>query len=496
VEISDLASDTGDVTNSSIANYIVNVYNPFRYDGNSYYYSDGIYILDEMGVGKSKVSQIIDEIIEQIYPVEKLENKRIRILSEIQALIMMRNRFETDPFDQYDTLICCNNGILEFNWENETVTLLPHSPQYIFRFKFNFQYIEGVDTSDVVNWLKGLSTDATNKTINVSTYNNLIECATTAIVMQLTHGTFKLSYLVIGGKNSGKTTYTEDFLKKRFFGLSACSGTSLKSLCDDRFGKDAIIGKAANICDDITDSLVSCATEWKKLTGGARVEAEIKFGKKINVLFPMAIFNANDYPKLQNVKEDLAFWDRWKVIEFKNQYNQNMGYANENLDRLVSPFLLLVIKNVFKLHKAKSVVKNDELNKKLLENWRRDTDSFYSFINTTIVFDKDGYIRQKYLYDMYIEYCKEKTFKLIKLPIMFREEVLKLVSQDNERVTHEKAYVDYDYVNVFHGIRLGSEPEGNYVRDVELKKAKKIVESKTKEETTDKNQVKLMEEKE
>lgn len=471
IKLIDLSEDDGSINNSSVANYIIRIYNPFRYCGNSYYYSDGIYHLDETAVSKSKVSQIIDEIIEQVYSIDELENKRVKITTEIQHLVMLRNRKETNPFDQYNNMICIKNGILKFDWEDEKVALLPHSPEYVFRLKFNFAYDQNVDTTEVIKWLELLSTDHRTNMISDATYNNLIECSATSIVMQLTRGTFRLSYLVLGEKKSGKTTFTEGFLKNRFFGINACSGTSLKDLCGERFGKDAIIGKAVNICDDITDSLVSYASEWKKLTGGAFIEVEKKYSSKINTLFPMAIFNANDYPKLQNVNEDLAFWNRWKVIEFKNNFDENISYASDNLDKYVSPYLILVIKMVFELYKSKSVKKDDDLNNKLLENWRRDTDSFYSFVFNNIDYDKDGYVVKKYLIELYKEYCDEHSFTTRKYPAMFHDEILKLVPPLGEyKVFQDKILVDFSSMLVYRGIRLKVSEEQNYVKDVVSKK--------------------------
>lgn len=471
IVLSDLADEDGVINNSSIANYIIKIYNPFRYNNNSYYYSDGIYILDQTAMAKSKVTQIIDEIIELTYPPEHLENKRVRVLGEIHLLVMLRNRIEKNPFDQYDNLICIKNGILKFDWDNESVELIPHSTKYVFRLKFNFAYEQNVDTSEVIKWLESLSMDYKTGEINQSTYDNLIECSATSIVMQLTRGTFRLSYLVLGEKKSGKTTFTEEFLKNRFFGINACSGTSLKDLCGERFGKDAIIGKALNICDDITDSLVSYASEWKKLTGGAFIEVEIKYGSKINTLFPMAIFNANDYPKLQNVTEDLAFWNRWKVIEFKNNFNENISYASNNLEKYTSPYLLLVLKQVFELYKSKSVKKDDGLNNKLLENWKRDTDSFYSFIFNNVEFDKYGYVSKKYLHEMYKEYCDERSFTTRKYPAMFNDEILKLNPPENDyKIKQDKVYINFTSVVIYLGIRLKASEAGNYNTDVISKK--------------------------
>jgi len=466
VMLKDLIGKDGEITNSSIADYIIHVYNPFSYEGNPYYYSDGIYILDNSDkLGKSKLSQIIDEIIEQVYPLKKLENKRLRIMSEIQTLIMMRNRLERNPFDQYNDMICCGNGIIKFYWNTKTFELLPYSPQYIFRVKHAFCIDKTITTMEVETWLKELSTSYETKEVNCSTYDKLIEAPAAALVMQLTRGTFKASYLALGYKDSAKTTYCEEFLKKRFFGIHACSGTSMKSLCDDRFGKDSIIGKSVNICDDLTDTIVNYAQEWKKLTGGAFIEVELKFKNKINVLFPMSIFSANEFPKL-NIKEDSAFWSRWNVIEFKNKFERDIYYA-ETLDKYISPFALLVIKKVFELYDTKTL-KNDEFNKQLIQNWNRDNDSFESFLYKFVEFDSFGYVQSAYLYQLYNDYCDEMSFTIRKLASMFNEEVIKLVSPNNKYTVKQQQIelTDDTTPNVYIGIRLKSSMPENLVIDV------------------------------
>jgi phage/plasmid-associated DNA primase len=463
----EIMDDNAEITNSSIADFIIKYYSPFLFEGNLYYYMDGIYLLDDnRKVGSSKVNQIIEEITNYVYDKTRLENKRNSVFNEIQTLVMLRNRFDKDPFDKYDNMICVNNGIVKFDWDAKKYELIPHSPKFTFRTKYAFNLDPKASTTEVEEWLKRLSTDNDTKEINYSTYDKIVEMAASPIVMQLTRGTFKSSYLVVGAKHSGKTTLLEDFLKIRFYGENACSGTPLKDLCEERFGRDSIIGKSVNICDDLSDSTVKNAGKWKQLTGGGRVEVESKYQKKVSIFFPMAIFSANEFPKVSDVDEDTAFWDRWQLIKLTNIFGKDINYANNSIDKYVSPFALLVIKEIFDLKRTGSVQDTD-VRQILIQNWKRDNDSVTSFAYDNIVYDPDGCASISEMYDIYTEFCEDNGFINKTKPIrnirQLKSDLKRLIkSNHNYDLFEERVIWDQAKLAILKGIRLKTSPEGNY----------------------------------
>ncbi len=458
VKESEFMDQDNAINNFSIASYVVKHYRPFMYGSNYYYYNNGIYILDDCVVKKSKVGKIIGDIIEKVYTFEQLENKRLKVIDEIHSIIMRTTRTETDPFDLYDDMICVANGVLKFNWDSKTYELLPHSTQYIFRTKYAFNIDPSLDTSDVKLWLSRLSTDRYTGMIKTETYNKLIEMAAAPIVMQLTQSTFKSSYLVKGEKDSGKTTFIEEFLKIRFFGKDACSSTPFKALCEDRFGKDSLIGKTVNICDDLPNSVTKNVSAWKQLTGGGRTQIESKYKSKIDVFMPMFIFSSNSYPKISGIDgDDIAFWERWQLVEMNNKFEQNVQYAG-TVQQYVSAFALLVIEEIFKLKTIGKVEIND-VRSKLIEIWKRDNDSVQSFFFNMLEVDIDGGIVKTELHDRYKEYCEDNSFakENIKSPRILMADISKRVTINETRPVIKNTQQTYCI-----GLRFKSDPKGNY----------------------------------
>lgn len=103
----------------------------------------------------------------------------------------------------------------------------------------------------------------------------------------------------------------------------AVSAATLQTLSSDRFGPADLYGAALNICADLPASQLDGVDVFKRITGGDAVRAEKKYGDAFNFRpFAHLLFSSNHPIKLRDASHDPAFWSRWIVVPFTNNFGE------------------------------------------------------------------------------------------------------------------------------------------------------------------------------
>lgn len=211
--------------------------------------------------------------------------------------------------------------------------------------------------------------------------------------------------------DTGKSTYIR--LLQKLIGRENYSTVSLQELTDPnyRFRASRIYGKLANFYPDLPEKAISNIGQFKAITGGDVITIERKHKEPFEWLpYTKHVFSCNIPPIVHGA--DRAFWNRWVVIEFEGNFEKKVEYFEETLlDE--APYILLlgiiafgkVIARGFKF----SFEGTPEDSKK---KWLMRCDNVYAFIQSmleggVLVEDKEGRIKNKELYEMYCEWCKE-----------------------------------------------------------------------------------------
>ena len=128
--------------------------------------------------------------------------------------------------------------------------------------------------------------------------------------------------LFIGEHDTGKSTLLK--VLRFMLGANNCASETLANLThgEDRWSLGNIFHKAANICADLQTVEITEVGQWKRLTGGDPVTAEFKGKAKFEYLpYVKFFFACNSTPKIidKDLKEDLAFFERFAITYFENQ---------------------------------------------------------------------------------------------------------------------------------------------------------------------------------
>jgi len=139
---------------------------------------------------------------------------------------------------------------------------------------------------------------------------------------------FAKAFMLIGSGANGKSTLMK--LLEKFLGEDNIATPSLQDLLRDKFAKVELFGKLANIHADLSSEKLENTGTFKMLTGGDTVYGQKKFKDPIKFKnHAKLIYSANELPRTDDRTD--AFFRRWIVIDFPNQFTSNDEFTNPDL---------------------------------------------------------------------------------------------------------------------------------------------------------------------
>jgi putative DNA primase/helicase len=221
--------------------------------------------------------------------------------------------------------------------------------------------------------------------------------------------------MLVGEGRNGKTTYLE--LVVRLLGRDNVVSIKLQDLTSDRlrFSVSQLYGKMANVFADLPSEALRNTGLFKVLTGEDSITADRKFRDPITFTnYAKMLFSTNELPKVYDMST--AFWRRWLVVEFPNQFPPNEDFRrrlySEVLPRYASKILaysLLLVAHV--VREGRFSFEGSEVDYR--ELWLRETNSVYAFLQDmfkegVLAKDPEARVRTDELYSLYVRYCSRE----------------------------------------------------------------------------------------
>lgn len=219
--------------------------------------------------------------------------------------------------------------------------------------------------------------------------------------------------MIVGEGRNGKSTYLR--LLKDILGSWNVSSIKLQDLCDDskRFAVANLYHKLANIYADLPNEALKHTGTFKILTGEDAVTADRKFKDPITfVNYAKLIFSTNQLPAVRDMT--LAFWRRWLVIEFPNQFPVNPRFYEETFTEEEKEGAIIVGLLAFRRVWLRRKFSFEETEADYRERWLREVNTVYAFIQDLLEGkiegyraerDPDGRVEANKLYEIYVNWC-------------------------------------------------------------------------------------------
>jgi len=261
---------------------------------------------------------------------------------------------------------------------------------------------------------------------------------------------FHKAFMLVGDGANGKSTYLR--LVKTILGEENVVSVSLQDICNNRFSQALLYHKLANIYADLPSKPLGYTGYFKILTGEDLISADRKFKDRITFRnYAKLLFSANELPEVRDMTH--AFWRRWIVIEFPNQFPEDPDFfertfTEEVIEKIITLSLVAFVEVWIK---RKFSIEGESTDFK--EKWLRKTNSVYAYIKEgvesgRIELDKEARVEPSTLYLDYQTWCEENDRDPVSKQIFTME--LERQFRITKKRVREGGRLTYAYV----GIRL------------------------------------------
>lgn len=241
----------------------------------------------------------------------------------IRAFLVYPGKTKIDKMNDYENLICLNNGILNIH----TKEFIPHSRDYYFDSFVNIDY--DPDAKECPVFVKYLN-DTFNgdkeviaNVIGIGGYLLDTSCAAERM------------FVFDGGGANGKSVLINTF--QLMFADDQITPLSLDVMASNSFSKELLIKSRVNFCAEQKKGYLD-SEELKKIITGDRIEINRKF--KISLSFTpktKIVVACNGTPTFKDNTH--AIHRRLLIIRFKNRYLTEFEYSKLSNPRLSNSYL-------------------------------------------------------------------------------------------------------------------------------------------------------------
>jgi phage/plasmid-associated DNA primase len=270
--------------------------------------------------------------------------------------------------------------VVKINYKTGDIDLLPSSHEYLFTFKLPVRYDKDADSEQITEIFRTWTSEEEAA---------LLFQVPAMAILQVHGMTFKKAILIIGPRNTGKTSYAVNLLTA-FFGRDLISRVSLQSLIEDRFSVADLEGKILNVFDDLTAASIREVGVFKALTG-SQYHDILKKGEQRykGRLYAVHLYTANLIPYLKDyLLNDDAFFERWEIILFPTSFPHDINFQELIVSpKILSAFLNGVLKTMIDIRKNNIVRLSTATDVK--DIWLEGSDPFKLQDFIRVNFDRD-----------------------------------------------------------------------------------------------------------
>jgi len=380
--------EDGKWSHALFSNYLKREYNIVKINKELHYYSDGVYINDPLGLERLMIKHIPN----------LNRAKRGEIFTYIN--IIADDVQLSDP-----NKIIVNNGLLDI----DTMELEPFTPDYVAVNKLPINYNPSAYNPAVDQVLNKIS-------CNDESLKLLLEEMVGYTLLRRPE--IGRCFILTGRGSNGKSTLLEMIIA--MLGERNVSVVSMGDI-EDRFKIADVVGKLANIGDDISNNYMPDNAKFKKLVTGEKIQVERKGKDPFEMKnFGKLIFSANEIPRVNDTSDGLS--RRLIIVPF----NAKFRTTDEDHDPFIKDKLMQVSSLEYLLSLGLKgltrVLKKYEFTQ--VESVKNELQEYEKINNPILTFIEDVKIINEsvqYTYEKYVNWCNRRGMKPVNVNKFTRE---------------------------------------------------------------------------
>jgi len=238
------------------------------------------------------------------------------------------------------------------------------------------------------------------------------------------------AFFLTGFGKNGKSTYLD--MVKRLLGNENYSALSFKSL-DERFKTAELVGKLANIGDDIGKTFIEDNSVFKNIATGNTINVERKGEDPFDFEpFAKLFFSANDMPRIRDVSDGLA--RRLWLIPFNAKFSKDdPDYDPFIIDKLRDPaamerFLFLSVMALKRVIRNKGLTEPGAVLQEK-SRYEKRNNPIKLFLEDHEVLDRSS----REMHQVYNVWCRENGYQAMSI-YEFSSEICRQLGYETKRI--------------------------------------------------------------
>lgn len=322
------------------ATFLKNECHIIRLNGYLHIYENGVYI-----GGKNA---IMAKMIKYIPSLKATQRKEV--LDYLELIVADKGNYDNSNY------IAFKNGIYDIVNDE----LLEFTPDIIVTNKINHDYVPGATNELLEKTLNKIACDDPN-------IRALLE--EMAGYCMFRRNELRKAFILIGDKKNGKSTFLD--LITHMLGEENIAALDLADL-GAQFKTAEIVGKLANIGDDIGDEFIKNPAIFKKVVSGDRITVERKGVDPFQFNnYAKLLFSANNIPRIKD--KSGAVLDRLIIVPFNATFDKNAGdydpFIKYKLRKpeVIEALIQLALDGLTRVLENQAFTTNDAIQKELEE---------------------------------------------------------------------------------------------------------------------------------
>lgn len=284
------------------------------------------------------------------------------------------------------------NGVLDI----EEMELLNHSPEFHFTSQIPYDY--NPEAEEPEKWFDFLEEVLPNTEIQMKKLQEWF-----GYLLKHWDADFEKAALLLGPTNSGKGVIIST--AKAVLGEDNVSQMALKSIVDSPFGNQQLLGKIANLNNDLNHHSITNTGEAKRVISGEDVAINQKNKPRFVAEPNTKHFYSANYPPRDTISDD-AYYERWltfRVPETIPTEDQDRDLREKLADERQG-IMNWAIEGLQRLEEQGQFT-GQRTHEETKSIWRRYGDPIARFYHHALEYNQGSRVKKETCFKLIEEYC-------------------------------------------------------------------------------------------
>lgn len=365
----------------------------------------------ELGIYDGGATHVVGRKLDRNLRSHYSQHEKKEILGRLKERKVERDELEAGKFD--GNYVCVKNGVLDLDER----TLQEHSPEWLFTTRLPVEYDPDLEPTRIRKFLEEITRREADRLTMLEMLGNCL----------LDNYEYE-SFLVLFGEGSnGKSTWYE--VVRTFLGQDNVSSMTLQQITDNRFMASGLVGKWANIGEDLPDKKIQDLGRLKDLTGGGETRVEPKgkdsfdFRNRAKMMFaanrPPVLGERTKAIKRRLLPIRLPYQFTTEDDEHKDA--QKEGLVDDlTTDDELRGLLNLALDGLDRL-RADGDFSLPETHDERLEYYEQFSDHIKNFAVNCLENTSEGREDKSTIYNAYTKFCEENNYEMVNQSVFWTQ---------------------------------------------------------------------------